>query len=144
MAVFWGIVLIVFGLIAWVGQSVSWLWPRTAARLGLTEAEEDVDPVFHADIRGEAAWDALTTWTLPVAGLLLLLDAPEWAYFGLVGSGMYLYFGGRGIFQRLAMRRRGMRIGSEQNVQIGLTFLSLWALIALITIVAAVSDLPTP
>ena len=72
MDIVWGIVLLVLGLLAWVGQSIVWLWPETGVRLGLAEAEADVDPVFWADVRGEAAWDALVTWTLPAAGLLLM------------------------------------------------------------------------
>ena len=141
MQIVWGIVLVGLGLICWVGQSINWLWPDTAARHGLSEAEADVEPVFWADTRAEAAWDSLVTWTLPTAGLLLLLDVGEWAYLGLVGGGMYLYFGGRGILARLAMRRRGMRIGAEQNVRVNLTFLALWAAAGLVTIGAAVSDL---
>lgn len=142
MGILWGVVLLVLGLICWGGQCISFLWPDTAVRLGLLEAEADVEPVFWADVRGEAAWDALVTWTLPVAGLLLVLDSSAWAYFGLVGGGTYLYFGGRGIFQRLSMRRRGMRIGADRSVRVGLIFLAVWAAVALVTIAAAVSDLP--
>ena len=143
MDIFWGSVLIILGLIGWVGQSISLLWPDGAVRYGLSEAEADVEPVFWADIRGEAGWDAFVLWTLPLAGLLLVLGSPNWAYFGLVGGGIYLYFGGRGIFQRLSMRRRGMRVGSDQSVRIGLIFLAVWAVTALVTIAAAISDLPT-
>ena len=144
MQIVWGIVLVGLGLICWVGQSINWVLPDTAARLGLSEAESDVEPVFWADTRAESAWDSLVTWILPAAGLLLLLDVPEWAYFGLVGGGMYLYFGGRGILARLAMTRRGMRIGSEQNVRVNLAFLAVWGVVGLATIGAAVSDLPSP
>ena len=129
MDIVWGIVLLILGLLGWVGQSIVWLWPETGVRLGLAEAEADVEPVFWADVRGEAAWDALVTWTLPVAGLLLMVGNPAWAYFGLVGGGIYLYFGGRGIFQRLSMRRRGMRIGSDQGVKVVLSFLAVWGLL---------------
>ena len=108
------------------------------------EAEEDVEPVYWVDVRAEAPWDALTTWTLPVAGLLLVLDVSAWAYFGLVGGGMYVYFGGRGIFQRFAMTRRGMRVGSEQNIRIAYLFLGTWALAGLLTIALATSDLRAP
>lgn len=143
MDIVWGIVLLVLGLLAWVGQTIVWLWPDVGVRLGLVEAESDVEPVFWADGRGEAAWDALVTWTLPAAGLLLVIGSSSWAYFGLVGGGVYLYFGGRGIFQRLSMRRRGMRIGSDQSVRVALTFLMMWGVAALVTIVAAIADLPT-
>lgn len=49
-----------------------------------------------------------------VAGVLLILNNGVWAYFGLVGGGMYVYFAGRAI----------------------------WALVGLITIAAAVVALP--
>jgi hypothetical protein len=140
---FWGLVLVVLGVLAWVGQGTSWLLPDVAVRLGLSEAEADVESVLWADIRGEAPWDALTLWTLPAAGLLLFLDVAAWAYLGLVGGGMYLYFGGRGLFQRLSMQRRGMRIGSPQSVRVAMAFLSVWAVIGIVTIAIAASDLPT-
>jgi len=63
---------------------------KQATGLGLVEAEDDVEAVYWADIRGEAAWDALILWVMTVAGVLLVIDADAWAYFGLVGGGMYL------------------------------------------------------
>ncbi len=138
MGIFWGIVLLVLGVVCWGGQAVSWLAPVTAVRLTLTEAESDVEPAFWADTRGEAPWDFLTLWTLPVAGVLLVLDVAEWAYFGLVGGGIYLYFAGRGILTRLAMRRRGLRIGAPGQVRVGLAFLAIWGVTAAITVAAAV------
>lgn len=143
MEVLGGIVLVVLSLLAWAGQTISWLKPDTAVKLTLMEAEEDVEPTFWADIRGEAAWDALTLWTMPVAGILLIANVDAWAYFGLVGGGMYVYFAGRGIFTRLAMQRRNLRIGSSRSVAAGLTFLALWGLMGVITIAAAVAALPT-
>jgi hypothetical protein len=143
MDVLLGVVLLVLGLICWGGQVFNWLWPETAARLGLTEAEAAVEPVFWVDTRAEAAWDSLVVWTLPLAGLLLLLNVSAWAYLGLLGGGIYLYFSGRGIFQRLAMQQRGMRIGSDANVRVGIVFLILWCAAALIAIAAATSDLST-
>jgi hypothetical protein len=137
MGIFWGIVLVVLGVVCWGGQAVSWLAPPTAVRLGLSEAEQDVEPTFWADIRGEAAWDALTLWTLPVAGILLMLDSSSWAYFGLVGGGMYLYFAGRGIWTRVVMLRRGLRIGDPSQLPVAIAFLAIWGVVAAITIVAA-------
>ncbi|MCP4966206.1 MAG: hypothetical protein GY926_13355 [bacterium] len=66
------------------------------------EAEDDVEPTFWADIRAEALWDAMTLWVMAAAGVLLIADAAAWPYFGLVGGGMYLYFGGRGISAHLS------------------------------------------
>lgn len=144
MEVVWGIVVVVLSLLAWGGQTIAWLAPATAVKLQLMEAEADVEPVYCADIRGEARWDCLTLWTLVVAGFLLILDNPGWAYFGLVGGGMYVYFAGRGILTRLELRRRGFRIGSPSSVKLGLAMLVIWGVMGLITIIAAVVALPAP
>ena len=137
MNVAWGAVLGVLSLLCWGGQVLSWLAPKQATRLGLVEAEDDVEPAYWADIRGEAAWDAMTLWTMAVAGVLLVIDADAWAYFGMVGGGMYLYFAGRGILTRLEMRRRGFRVGAARNVKVGYLFLTIWGAMAAVTMVAA-------
>lgn len=141
MDLIWGVVIIALGLLAWIGQTISWLAPITAARLSLADAEGSVDDVFWADGRGEAAWDAFTLWTLPLAGLLLLAGYEAWTWLGLVGGGMYLYFGGRGILTRLELRRRGHRIGDPSSVRLGLTALAAWGLAGLVTITAAIVEL---
>ena len=131
----WGVVLIVFTLLlCWLAQVINALSPTLAARFGLAEPEADVDHTFYVDGRGEAIWDALILWTLPVAGILLLLDNPWWPYFGLVGGGMYLYFAGRLLMVRTMMQRHGIRIGKPQTVKLYNGVLVLWGLIALITI----------
>jgi hypothetical protein len=138
----WGVILIIFGLFCWIGQAISAFAPKVAAKLGLTEPESDVDLTYYADARGEAIWDTMITWTLPVAGILLLLDSLLWAYFGLVGGGIYLYFAGRGISSRLAMQRRGIRIGKPNSVGAAYLFLAVWGVIAVVTIIMAVAALP--
>lgn len=143
MHVMWGLVVVALSLLAWGGQTLSWLRPDTAVKLTLMEAEDDVEPTYWADIRGEARWDFLSLWTMLPAGILLILDQPAWAYFGLVGGGMYVYFAGRGIFTRLSMQRRDLRIGAAASVQVGYTFLAIWGVMGLITIAAAIVALPT-
>ena len=138
MNVVWGVVVVTLSVLAWGGQALSWLAPTIAVRWKLMEAEDDVEPTFWADVRAEARWDTLTLWTMAAAGALLITDVDAWAYFGLVGGGMYLYFGGRGILARAAMARRGLRIGSPQSVRVGVFFLAVWAVMALVTIVAAI------
>ena len=139
-----GIVVVVLSLLCWGGQVIAWLAPRTAVKLTLMEAEEDVEPTYWADIRGEAMWDSLTLWTLLVAGVLLIADNSVWAYFGLIGGGMYLYFAGRGILTRVAMQRRQFRVGKPQNVRLAYVLLAVWGAVAVITIVVAARALPTP
>ncbi len=141
MHVIWGIVVLIVSMIGWVGQAITAFAPQLAVKLGVTEPEAGVDPLFHADVRGEAYWDVLTIWTLPVAGLLLILGSDAWAYFGLVGGGMYVYFAGRGIFVRRMMQQRGMRIGKPDAVRTTMTFLAVWGVIGIVTIIAAVAAL---
>lgn len=136
MNIGWGVVVTVLAALAWVGQTIAWLAPRRAEQWGLTEREAAVEPTFHADVRGEAAWDAFTLWTLVVAGVLLIVDHAAWPYFGLVGGGTYLYFAGRGIVTRRVMQRRGLRIGEPDNVRTIYLFLVIWGLMAAVTIVA--------
>ena len=141
MNVVWGVVVLTLSMLAWGGQALSWLAPTIAVRWKLMEAEDDVEPTFWADVRAEALWDTLTLWTMVAAGALLIADVHAWAYFGLVGGGTYLYFGGRGILARGTMARRGLRIGSPQSVRVGIFFLAVWAVMALVTIVAAISSI---
>ena len=141
----WGIILIIFTLVmGWLMQVIVTLAPSFASKLGVSEPESGVDPTFYVDAQGEAVWDALILWVLPVAGILLVIDSPYWAYFGLVGGGMYLYFAGRGIVVRRAMQRRGIPIGNPDTLKLYYAFLVLWGLVGLVTIVLAVAALPVP
>jgi hypothetical protein len=76
-----------------------------------------------------------------VAGILLLLNNSLWIYFGLVGGEIYLYFSGRGILVRVEMRRQSIQIGTPKAVAEAYTFLSIWALIAAVTIAMAAFSL---
>lgn len=113
-----------------------------AARLGLAEPESDVDRTYFLDGRGEAIWDALILWTLPLAGVLLLLNNPAWAYFGLLGGGMYLYFAGRTLVVRRVMLQHEVAIGKPDTVKLYTAVLILWGLIAVVTIAMAMAALP--
>jgi len=141
MNIIWGIILTILSLIAYFGQLLSAFWPKTAAKLGLTEPEGEVDSTFYADLRGEAFWDAAILWTLPVAGVLLILNNQLWPYFGLIGGGMYLYFAGRGIIVRRVMQQRNIHIGMPDSLKVPYTFLTLWGLAAVVTIAMAISTL---
>jgi hypothetical protein len=138
----WGIVLIVLTLvICWLGQVVSAISPELAARLGLSEAEDGVDPAYYADGRGEAIWDALSLWVLPVAGILLLLDAPSWALFGLPGGAIYVYFSGRGLLVRRELRRSAIRIEPPETARLYSVMLAIWGVAGAVTAIMAAAEL---
>ena len=141
MDLIWGLLLIVFGLVGWGGQVLSALTPKYAQKIGLMEPEADVDTVFYADVRGEAKWDSITLWTLPFAGLLIILNSPLWIFPGMIGGSMYLYFAGRAIFTRLELKQRGVRIGKPELLKVYYIFVTLWGLIGLATIIKATSAL---
>lgn len=141
MSVAWGIMLVALGLLGWGGQLVSWVAPATATKWGLREADDAVEPVFSADVQGEAAWDTITLWTLVVAGVLLVAGNDLWPYFGLVGGAFYVYFGGRGLLTRSVMQRRGFRTGSAANVRTAFVFLSLSLLAGAVTVGLALAEL---
>jgi len=141
MEVAGGIVVLLLSLLAWGGQTLGWFAPDLAAKLSLIEHEDNVEPTYWADIRGEALTDVLTLWTMVVAAVLLLTDHAAWPYFGLVGGGTYIYFGVRGILTRLEMRRREFRIGEPTGVNQALGALAVWGLMGLCVTVAAVLSL---
>lgn len=138
MEIIWGILVVILSGLAWGGQATAWLAPDTAVKLGLMEAEDDVEPTYWADVRGEASWDFFTLWIMLAAGVLLIVAEPVWAYFGLVGGGVYVYFAGRGIFTRVRMQQSGLRIGAPSNLRLAYILLTVWGVMALITIIAAV------
>ena len=117
------------------------LSPITAERWKLTESEASVDPILHADGRGEALWDTFTLWVLPLAGVLLVLDLEAWAYFGLLGGGMYLYFGGRGVATRLAIAGRGGRVGDADYLRMALVALVVWGVTGMLVAAGSVAQL---
>ena len=141
MTILWGVVVVALGLLAWVGQAISWLAPDTAVRLGLTEPEDSVEPSFHADGKGEAMWDSFTLWTMVVAGVLLVVGNDWWTYFGLLGGGMFIYFAGRGIASRRLIQRAGFSVGRPRTVTQAYVFLTLWGVVGLITAMAAIVSL---
>lgn len=126
MNVVLGVPLLLLGLLAWMGQVLSAVAPVAAARMGLTESPEIVDPTFMADIRAECRWDSLTLWTLPLAAALLLVNHEAWQTVGLVGGAVYVYFAGRGVLQRIEMARRRITIGKASNARLYFVFLGLW------------------
>lgn len=134
-----GLVILVVSLPCWIGQAISWFSPSTGERWGLTEAPESVESTYYGDIRGEALWDTFTLWTMPLAGLLLVLGNDAWPYFGLVAGGMYTYFGGRGVATRRAITKQGDRVGSPEDLRVAYAALMVWAVLGLAVILGSVA-----
>ena len=141
MNLIWGIILVSVTLKCWIGQIIIAFSPKVAAKIRIIDPESNLNQTFFANMRGEAIWDAISLWTLPVAGILLILNNKLWIYFGLIGGGMYLYFVGRNIASQLTMQRHGIKIGTTKKLKLKYLILSLWGLIAIITIILAVVTL---
>ncbi|MFC1853461.1 hypothetical protein ACFL27_24965 [candidate division CSSED10-310 bacterium] len=136
-----GLIIVALSMLGWVGQAITLFAPVTAVKLSLTEPQNEVDPAFYADVRAEAIWDTLTLWTLPLAGVLLLIQNSLWPYFGMIGGGMFFYFSGRGIIARFEMLKHGIRIGTADKVKINIIFLALWGILGIVTIIKAVFEI---
>jgi hypothetical protein len=59
-----GIVVIVVGLICWIGQSLSFLAPHIAIRIGLCEPENEMDQTLYIiETKAHGLNDMILTWT---------------------------------------------------------------------------------
>ncbi len=93
MITFIGIVVIVVGLLVYIGQSLSFVAPQLATKIGLNDPEEEMDQsLYIIETKANGLSDILLTWTLPLSGLLMIFGHNTWPYFALVGSGIYIYF----------------------------------------------------
>lgn len=140
---FLGVVVTLLGLIAWGGQTLVCLAPAWATRWRLNDRPEDCDPAFYADEQGQAVWDALTLWILPVAGLLYLGQSAGWPYWGLPAGAIYVYFGGAGIAKRLAQQRGQIRIGSRAMIVLSYASLGVWMVAGGLALAASLQALLT-
>jgi len=131
-----GIVILIVGLIAWVGQSLSYLAPATAEKFGVLEPREKIDPVLYIiEAKAEGLTDMLLAWTLPLAAFLMLLGHPVWPYLGLIGGGVFLYVAGLITLSRFFLRRKGKKIGPLSSVRAAYLFGGIWAASAIVMII---------
>jgi len=137
-----GILVIVLGLICWLGQALVVFAPRVAVMLGLNEREEDLDRSMYLFERlSQGIMDVLLAWMLPVAALMMLLGDKHWPILALVGGGVYLYFPGVFIITHIVLKRNGMSVGRPASVVSAYVFGALWMLSAICMIVLAVAEL---
>ena len=136
------VLVLAAGLVAWLGQALVFFAPATGTRLGLVEPVEEVDPVLRTiESKAEAAMDVALGWTLPAAAVLLLLDHPWWPVLGLVGAGVYLYFGGLIILSRIYLKKQGRLVGSGASEKAAYAFGAVWALSGVVMLVLALATI---
>lgn len=112
------IIFVLFiSLVAFIGQFISAVRPKLAAKLGFMESESEVDPLFFAYERAIALADILVSWTLPVACILFLFNNANWVYFGIIGGTIFFYYFGLIAFSRWIMYNKKMRIGTKADIR---------------------------
>lgn len=137
-----GIAVIVVGLIAWVGQSLSFLVPTIAIKLGLCEPEEEMDQsLYIIETKAQGLSDMLLGWTLPLSGLLMIFDHKLWPILALIGGGTYIYFSAVIMLSRIFLKKRGKKVGRQSSENSAYVFGSIWILSAITMIVLATNEL---
>jgi hypothetical protein len=90
---------------------VNWEW---AQRLGLQEKGDPNDISNRLEL-WTARFDALWLWTLPVAGVLMLIDHSWWPYAAMIGGSAYVDGLGRELFKFLGLREKGVYSGTPRE-----------------------------
>ena len=139
-----GVLVIVLGLICWLGQTLMVFAPRVAIKLGVGEPEEDVDRSMYLFERfSQGIMDVLLTWMLPASAFMMLRGYEHWPVLALVGGGVYLYFPGVFSITRIVLKRNGMKIGRPASEVSAYVFGAVWILSAIYMIALAVAELGT-
>lgn len=137
-----GILVIVLGLICWLGQTLVVFAPDVAVKLAVGEPEEDIDRAMYLFERfSQGIMDILLTWILPASALMMLLGNDLWPVLALVGGGVYLYFPGVFSITRIVLKRDGRRVGSPASEVTAYVFGALWTLSAIYMILLAIAEL---
>lgn len=126
-----GIVWITAGLIVLVGQSVSVVNFRLAQKLGLQEKTTETDPLFRSLELNAARWDVLVFWTLPAAGILLLVGHPWWPFLALIAGGVCVDMAGREVAKTLGLSKHGVRTGSRRETSLYMGFMGITFIVGL-------------
>jgi hypothetical protein len=139
MQVVAGVVFVLLWVI-YAGQLVSVVNLPLAQRLGFQEKPENVDALYRRDTSGTARWDLLSMWTLPVAGILMLINHSWWPYLALIGGGVYVDTGGRQAIKLLGYRSEGVRVGTQHNVRRALGVYALFVIVGGIAMALALVE----
>ena len=134
-----GILVLLLGLFAWTGQSLSFFAPSFATRLGVLEPEGEIDPSLRIiEAKAEGLMDMVLGWTLPASALLMLIDHPLWPFLAIFGGAVFLYFSGLISFSRIYIKAAGRNPGSPASERAAYLFGALWAVssVAMISLAA--------
>ncbi len=136
------ILVIILGLICWVGQTLVVFAPRIAEKLGVAEPEDEIDRSMYLYERySQGIPDAVLTWMLPASALMMLLEFELWPILALVGGGVYLYFPSVFSITRIVLKRDGLKVGSPASQVTAYVLGALWTLSAIYMIVLAVGEI---
>ena len=136
------LMVIVLGLICWLGQTLVVFAPAVAVKLGVNEKEDDIDRSMYLFERySQGIMDFLLAWLLPASALMMFVQYEHWPIFALVGAGVYLYFPGVFSITRIVLKRDGFKVGGRASEITAYVFGALWVLSALCMILLATAEL---
>lgn len=114
MRVLFGLLCLV-ALLLYVGQLISVINFGLAQRLGLQESPEHADPMSSRLESWTARWDLWVLWTVPAAGILMVIDYWFWPYAAMIGGGAFVDAGGREAAKVLGLREQGRQVGTRRE-----------------------------
>ena len=126
-----GIAAVLIGSLAVAGQLISALDFKLAQRLGLQEGDQHSDRLHRHLELSTARFDVLVLWTLPLAGVVMLIGTFWWPWVALIAGGVWVDAGGRESLKLRALRAEGILVGSEQEIRLGRVFLALMVVLGL-------------
>ena len=121
--------------IMYAGQLISVVNFGLAQRLGLQENPNNTDPLSSGLEMWAARWDLVWFWTLPTAGILMLMDHAWWPYAAMIGGGAYVDTGGREAAKVLGLKEQGVRTGSPAENRLNTVVFTSFVVIGLLAIV---------
>ena len=121
--------------IMYAGQLISVVNFGLAQRLGLQESPDNTDPLSSGLEMWTARWDLVWLWTLPTAGILMLMDHAWWPYAAMIGGGAYVDTGGREAAKVLGLKQQGVRTGSPGENRLYMIVVTSLVVIGLLAIV---------
>ena len=136
------VMVIILGLICWVGQTLVVFTPHIAEKLGVAEPEGEIERTMYLYERySQGIPDALLTWMLPASALMMLLEHAHWPLLALVGGGVYLYFPSVFSITRIVLKRDGLKVGTPASQLTAYVLGALWTLSAVYMIALAAVEL---